>query len=417
MLTITNVRLTDPADPLRSSKVDIHIAEERIVSITPTSASGDFPAGDLPTSALTSPTPAPPATRTIDGAGLLALPGLVNAHAHVDKSWWGHPWQSWGGELSLEGRIRWERERRAELDIPSKRITLNVLREFVRHGTTSVRTHLDVDPGIGLDGIKAAQEAFAHAKGITFQTIAFPQDGVLRREGVAELLERAAREGVDFLGGLDPAGIDRDPVGQLDLLFGIAANYGCGIDIHLHDSGELGAFELELIIARTESYGLVGKVNIAHGFALGDVSPAQQRDFVAAMAELDITLTTVAPLLQNPLPWTQMRIQGVSVGLGTDGIRDLWAPYGDGDIMAVAGKFARMHGARTDAELMAVVDIAGAAGARFVGRERADLVPGAPADLMLVDAENPMDALVRCPVPQLVLGSGHVMVADGQPVF
>ncbi|HYP73927.1 MAG TPA: cytosine deaminase, partial [Microbacterium sp.] len=66
---------------------------------------------------------APAAPNEIDGRGLLALPGLVNAHAHIDKSWWGLPWQSYGGEGGTEGRIRHERARRDEIGMPSVEIT------------------------------------------------------------------------------------------------------------------------------------------------------------------------------------------------------------------------------------------------------------------------------------------------------
>src|SRR5690606_19620533 len=84
----------------------------------------------------------------IDGRGLLALPGIVNTHAHVDKSWWGLPWHPYGGEGGVEGRIRHERDRRDELGIPSVALTRAVLGEMVRHGTTAIRSHVDVDTGL-----------------------------------------------------------------------------------------------------------------------------------------------------------------------------------------------------------------------------------------------------------------------------
>ena len=187
----------------------------------------------------------------IDGRGLLAMPTFINAHAHVDKSWLGLPWQPYGGEGGTDGRIRHERARRDELGIPSVERTREVLKAFVEFGTTAMRSHVDVDLGVGLDGIRAVREAVAEWEGaLHCEIVAFPQDGVLRRPGVAALLEQAAEEGAEHVGGLDPAGIDRDPVGQIDVLTGIAAEHGCGIDLHLHDSAELGAFQMELIIER-----------------------------------------------------------------------------------------------------------------------------------------------------------------------
>lgn len=199
------------------------------------------------------------ADRVVHGRGLLALPGIVNAHAHVDKSWWGLPWQSWDGERGVAGRIAHERARRDELGIPGVEITAAVLGEMVRHGTTAIRTHVDVDLGLGLRGLEVVQEAAAAYDGaLTVETVAFPQDGVLRRPGALELLDRAAAAGADHVGGLDPASIDRDPVGQLGGVLEIAARHGCGADLHLHDPAELGAFTIELLLERVASYGLAG---------------------------------------------------------------------------------------------------------------------------------------------------------------
>ncbi len=354
----------------------------------------------------------PAAGGEIDGRGLLALPGLVNAHAHIDMSWLGFPWESYGGEGGTEGRIRYERARRGEFGYPSAEITTRVLAEFVRHGTTTIRTHVDVDPDVDVRAIDAVREAAAAYDGaLTVEIIAFPQDGVLRRPGVLDMMREAARKGVDHLGGIDPATIDRDPVGQLDAIFALAAEYGTGIDIHLHDAGDLGAFQVELIIARTESLGFAGKVNIAHGFAIAQVGDSRRRDLLQAMGALDITMTTVAPLRLPQLPLHEMDAAGVRFAFGTDGIRDLWSPYGTGDLLGIAWQYARASGLVRDEDLRRVVEIATRDGGRFAGLDVHDLVVGSRADIVLLDAENPMDALVRTPAREVVLGAGRLLYA------
>lgn len=347
----------------------------------------------------------------VDGRGLLALPSLVNAHAHIDKSWLGLPWQSYGGEGGTDGRIRHERARRDELGIPSVERTREVLRAFVAHGTTAMRTHVDVDLGVGLRGIAEVREAIAEWDGaLHAEIVAFPQDGVLRRDGVGALLERAAAEGVEHIGGLDPAGIDRDPVGQIDLLTGIAAEHGCGIDIHLHDAADLGAFQLELLIDRASTLGLTGAVNIAHGFAIAQIPAARRSELLAAMAELGMTFTTVAPLRLPQLPLREFDEAGVPLAFGTDGIRDLWSPYGTGDTLGIAWQYARSSSIVRDEDLARVMDVATRAAARFVGRGVHDLVPGAVADVVLVDAEHELDALVRVPRREVVIGAGRLLM-------
>jgi cytosine/creatinine deaminase len=358
------------------------------------------------------PTELDPA-QVVDGRGLLALPGLVNAHAHVDKSWWGLPWQSYGGEGGTEGRIRHERARRDELGIPGIRPTAAVLAEMVAHGTTAIRSHVDVDLGVGLRGVEAVREAAAAYDGaLDVQIVAFPQDGVLRRPGVLDLLRDAARAGAEHIGGLDPAGIDRDPVGQIDAILGLAAEEGVGVDIHLHDPAELGAFQVELIVERTADLGLGGRVTIAHGFAIAQLPEGPRRELLARMGEAGVSMTTVAPLRLPQLPLGELDAAGVPVGFGTDGIRDLWSPYGTGDTMGIGWQFARASSLARDEDLTRVVRGLTSAGAWAVGRTEAehDLVVGGRADLVLLDAENPMDALVRAPAREVVIGAGRVLV-------
>jgi cytosine/adenosine deaminase-related metal-dependent hydrolase len=387
--------------PWGGDPVDVAVAGDRIAAVSP-------PGSTTP----------PEVAQVVDGRGRLALPGLVNAHAHVDKSWWGLPWQSYGGGPGTQGRITHERERRDELGIPSARVATRVLREYLRTGTTRVRTHVDVDLGVGLRGIEAVREAAAALDGaVELTVVAFPQDGVLRRPGVLALLEQAAAEGVEHVGGLDPALIDRDPVGQLDGLFAIAARHGCGLDIHLHAPGDLGAFEFDLILDRVERDGIApGQVNLAHGFAMVDVDPVRRRDLLDRMAALGVTMTTVAPVRMRQLPLHEMDAAGVRFAFGTDGIRDLWSPYGDGDLLGIAWQYARAGGVVRDEDLRRVVELATRDGARFVTDEPHDLVAGARADVVLLDAENPMDALVRRVPRDVVVAGGRVADLDALAV-
>ncbi|WP_053206639.1 amidohydrolase family protein [Jiangella muralis] len=351
---------------------------------------------------------------TIDGGGRLALPGLLNVHAHVDKSWWGRPWVAAGGAPGTAGRIAHERAERDALGIPSVESATAVLRELVRHGTTGVRTHVDVDLGVGLRGIDVVRTAAAAlGDAVQVDVVAFPQDGVMRRPGVLDLLDQAAAAGATHVGGIDPASIDRDPVRQLDGLFDIAERRGVGIDIHLHDGGELGAFQLELIAERTRGAGLHGRVTISHGFALGELPPGRQTELLDVLAEAGIGWATAAPVRSTPLPWREMRERGIPIGLGTDGIRDLWSPFGDGDLLRIALGFARLHALRADDDLVDVVRLATSHAGGYLGRAAHDLAPGSRADVVLLEAENVQDALVRCPPRALVVAGGQVVQRAG----
>ena len=102
----------------------------------------------------------------------------------------------------------------------------------------------------------------------------------------------------------------------------------------------------------------------------------------------------------------------MGLGLGTDGIRDLWSPWGTGDVLGIAWQLARASGLARDEDLVRVLRLATTQGRRFVGGATQDLVVGDRADVVLLDAENPMDALVRTPPRRLVVAGGRVLHDD-----
>ena len=133
------------------------------------------------------------ALRAIDCEGDLLLPGLVDAHAHLDKTLWGLPFRPHTGGPTLAELIGNERRSRRELPQVAERAS-SLLRTYVAMGTTHVRTHVDVDPDAGLasiEGVFAARERF-HDQ-IEVEVVAFPQSGMLVEPGTRDLLEAAVQ--------------------------------------------------------------------------------------------------------------------------------------------------------------------------------------------------------------------------------
>lgn len=116
---------------------------------------------------------------------------------------------------------------------------------------TDIRSHVDIDPDYGLSnlhGVLEAAERHRHLAGV--EIVAFPQTGLRINPGTADLLEQALREGASIVGGIGPASTDGDPKGHLDTIFAIADRGEARIDLHLHEPGPLGLFELDLILER-----------------------------------------------------------------------------------------------------------------------------------------------------------------------
>jgi cytosine deaminase len=393
-LVVRNVRVSGGEHP-----TDIVVADGRIAALGP---SGQVP---LPG----------PGVPVEDGAGALAIPGLIDAHAHLDKTLWGTPWVPHSAGPALADRIANGQTRREELGLPSPATVRALLHEMVRQGTTAVRTHTDVDPDVGLVGVEVVADAAADLAGlIDVHQVAFPQGGMLTRPGTVELLEQALRAGVPTVGGLDPSAVDRDAVRHLDTLFVLAERHGAGIDIHLHERGTLGAHAIELVIERTARFGLQGRVALSHAVAIVDVDEAAGDRLAHGLAENDISLITATVYNTPVMPVERLAALGVNLASGNDGIRDLWGPYGSGDMLERAYHLAYRNGFRRDEQIAAALDTAVGGGARALGREPHAVAVGSPADFFLVDAAGAAEAVVCRPPRLLVVKGGRVVARAGR---
>lgn len=364
---------------------------------------------------------------SVDGQGGVLMPALADVHAHLDSTRLGLPFRGHSAGPGLTGLIENDRANwRSDGDVTTR--ATRTLAATIASGTTVVRSHAQVDTDAKLErleGVLAARAA--HAARCHVQIVAFPQSGIVRDRGTAELLEAAILAGADLIGGIDPCGLDRDPVEHLDIVFGLAERHHVGIDIHLHESGELGAFTFELIGERTKALGMQGMVTISHAFGLSSVDSARQAVLIDMIAKNDISLTTVAPGTTEPLPLAALRAAGVRVGLGQDGIRDFWSPYGNGDMLERAWQLAFISSVRFDAQVEACVDVASRGGRSVVhggpwpvedvlDDARFGLAVGAPADLLIVRADTVTAAVMDHPPRTLVVREGRLVARDGELV-
>ncbi len=390
----TGARLSD------GSLRDIAVKDGRIAAISP---SGSGPA----------------AAETVDLGGALVVPAFVEGHIHLDTSFYGDRWiphKPCTNGFNVHERVAFQAENMAAA-APMDERARNQLDLCIANGSLQMRSHVMVDGSVGLRSLETILKVREDYRDrIDIQLVAFPQNGILKSPGTAELLDAAIGLGADAVGGLDPASFDRDPQAHLNVVFGVAEKHGVDIDIHLHDFGTLGVFTIEEICARTKALGMQGRVAVSHAYGLGDLGADAAKKVGALIAESGVSIMTNAPGDHAFPPVALLRAEGVNVFAGSDNIRDSWWPYGDGDMLRRAEVIGYRSGFYTDDELSAAFDMVTFAGAKALHLEGYGLDIGAKADFVTLDAAHVPEAVVAVPRNRRVFKEGRLVAENGRVV-
>jgi cytosine/adenosine deaminase-related metal-dependent hydrolase len=361
---------------------------------------------------------APEGAEVIECGGHILIPGLIEAHTHLDKSLLGLPWYRNEVGPRLIDKIGNEREVKVSLGLDPQVQSERHAILAISHGCTHIRSHVDVDTHHGLagvEGVMATREKLAGM--IDIEIVAFPQSGMMTRPGTAELMDEALALGAELVGGIDPCGMEHDPKGHLDTVFALAEKHGKPVDIHLHERDALGWFSMEEIIDRTVALGMQGRVSISHAFCLGAVDRTFVTGLHEKLAENRIHILTTAPA-SSPVPLVkELKAHGILTGAGCDGIRDTWGPYGNSDMLEKAMHIGMRNNLRRDDEVELALEICTHGGAAIMDIEGYGLDTGCKADCVLVDGETLAEAVVTHAPRKLVLKGGRVVARDGACVI
>ncbi|MHB9756866.1 amidohydrolase [Streptomyces sp. BYX5S] len=390
--------------PWGGERSDVQLDGARIAAIRPHDPQSE-PVGDV-----------------VEGRGRLLLPSFSDVHVHLDSTRIGLPFRPHTGGPGVWTMMMNDRENWRDAEVPLPERVAGTLERMIARGTTRVRTYAQVDVDCKLEkfeAVVAAKEKHGHRADVQIMT--FPQAGILREPGTEQYLEASLKAGADVMGGIDPCTLDRDPKGHLDVVFGLAEKYQVEVDIHLHEPGELGVFSTDLVLERVRALGMQGKVTMSHAYELGSVNESTSRRLIEEFAELDIAMATVAPAARNQLSLVELTEAGVRVGLGEDGQRDYWSPYGNCDLLDRTWQLAFTNNFRRDDHIEMSLAVATMGGASIMSHEvprlagvtdRPGLAVGDRADLVLVDGETPASAVMDRGRDRTVLHDGRV-VAEG----
>ena len=362
--------------------VDIAIAGDRIAAIGP-----DLP-GDAPQT---------------DGAGGFAFAGFVETHVHLDKAC---ILDRCGAGDHLTDAIAGVRRAKAaftEADVASR--ASSVLASAIGHGTTLMRTHVEVDPVVGLRGLHGVKAAIAaHRWGIDVEICVFPQDGLLNLPGTEALMRQALAEGVEVVGACPYT--DSDPLGQLDAVFAMARDFDVPIDMHLDFDLSPDTAMIEAVCARTAAQGWGGRVTIGHVTRLSALPRAALAEALSRMADAGVALTALPAtdlflmgreashlVPRGVAPMLAARAACVCCSLSTNNLLNPFTPFGDGSALRIAHLFAHVAQTGSLAGLEACFAMVADDAAALMGRGPRTLRQGDSADIVVLVASAPSHAV------------------------
>lgn len=281
-----------------------------------------------------------------DAGGQLALPAMRDMHIHLDKTFYGGPWQA---PRPRQGKTIMDMIALEEKLIPtllptSQERAEGLIALLQSKGTTTARSHCNIDPVSGLKSLEHLLLALEkHRDDFSCEIVAFPQHGLLHSK-VDGLMREAMQMGVHYVGGLDPTNVDKAMEKSLDAMFQIALDTGKGVDIHLHETGPSGAAAITYMIDTVEKNpALRGKVTISHGFALATMAPGLQAETIQRLSAQKMTIASTVPLGALTMPLPQLQDKGVFVMTGTDSVIDHWSPFGSGDMLERSYLYAQVY--------------------------------------------------------------------------
>jgi cytosine/adenosine deaminase-related metal-dependent hydrolase len=271
---------------------------------------------------------------------------MRDMHIHLDKTFYGGPWQA---PRPRQGKTIMDMIALEEKLIPtllptSQERAEGLIALLQSKGTTTARSHCNIDPVSGLKSLEHLLLALEkHRDDFSCEIVAFPQHGLLHSK-VDGLMREAMQMGVHYVGGLDPTNVDKAMEKSLDAMFQIALDTGKGVDIHLHETGPSGAAAVTYMIDTVEKNpALRGKVTISHGFALATMAPGLQAETIARLSAQKMTIASTVPLGALTMPLPQLQDKGVFVMTGTDSVIDHWSPFGSGDMLERSYFYAQVY--------------------------------------------------------------------------
>jgi cytosine deaminase len=361
------------------------------------------------------------AARVIECDGRVVTPGLVEAHIHLDKALLSDRSPSVEGTLAEAIRVTGEAKRRFTVEDIGARARA-VLDMAVRGGTTAMRSHVEVDPIVGLKGLEAIVPLKReYAPALDLQLCAFAQEGILQSPGTEGLLADALRRGADLVGGCPYN--DSDARAQIDIVFRLAQAFDVDVDFHADFFDEPEHLHVRYIAEQTVRHGWQGRVAVGHMTELAALLPEELDPIVASLREAGVGVIMLPAtdlylmgrrdtrnVRRGLAPVKRLLAAGVPVAAATNNVRNAFTPVGTASLPLMGYLLAVGAHMGTDQELRQALAMLTEHPARLLRLSDYGLAVGSRADLVLWETRQPEEVISALAPPRLVVKGGRVTV-------
>jgi cytosine deaminase len=392
-LIIRNARLSDRAgDPL-----DIGIAQGRIAAIERGIAAD---------------------AKVYDAEGRLACPGLVETHIHLDKS-------RIIDRCAPQDRrslspVKGVTPLKAAMSVEDVRArAAHTLEDCIKHGTTRLRTQVEVDPGIGMRGFEGVQSLIDDYRwAIDIEICVFPQEGLISYPGTDALLVEGLRRGAKVLGGAPR--YDTDEAGQIRRIFELAREFDVDLDIHLDVGNTPDAMNIHLVRELTDQYRRGGRVVVGHMAKLSLLPPADLAALARQLADSGIAVTVLPAtdlflmgrdrdhsVVRGVADANVLCEHGVNCSLSNNNVLNPATPYGDCSLIRMANLYANILQVDRPAALAECFRMLTDRSARLLNLKDYGFAVGHPADVVILNAQTPQQAVAEIAQPIAAFKNGR----------
>jgi cytosine deaminase len=346
----------------------------------------------------------------LDAEGCLVVPGLIETHIHLDKTCILDRCTIADGTLAEAVRETAAAKRTfTAQDVYAR--GQRTLERCIAHGAMRMRTHVEVDPVIGMIGFEGVEHLKRdYAWALDVELCVFPQEGLINNPGTEALLVEGLRRGARAIGAAPYC--DSDPRGQIDRIFSIARDFDSEIDMHLDLGDTPQGMQIEYVCRKTEEFGWGGRVAVGHATQMSLLRPDRFNAIAAQLASAGVAVTILPAtdlylmgrnhdhaVPRGVVSAEPLRRAGVTCSISTNNVLNPFTPYGDGSLIRMANLYANVCQVSRAADLAGCLDMITGAAARLMRLNDYGIAVGGPADLVALKATSPADVIATLAQP------------------